>query len=68
MHIDKAEMLRRTTKAGSSRPKPDRWSWMAASICYVGGCVLSSSPAYDTPDMDPSRHSRSRRFTSILSA
>jgi hypothetical protein len=67
MHIDRAEMLRRTTKAGSSRPKPDRWSRMAASICYVGGCVLSSPPAYDTPDMDPSRHSRSRRFTSTLS-
>jgi hypothetical protein len=41
---------------------------MAATICSLGGCVLSSPPAYDTPDMDPSRHSRSRRSTSTLSA
>jgi hypothetical protein len=68
MHIDKAEMLRRTTEAGSSRPKPGRWSRMAAAICSLCGCVLSSPPAYDTPDMDPSRHSRSRRSTSTLSA
>jgi hypothetical protein len=68
MHIDRAEMLRRTTEAGSSRSKPHRWSRMAATICSLGGCVLSSPPAYDTPDMDPSRHSRSRRSTSTLSA
>jgi hypothetical protein len=68
MHIDRAEMLRRTTEAGSSRPKPGRWSWMAAAIYSLGGYVLSSPPAYDTPDMDPSRHSRSRRSTSTLSA
>jgi hypothetical protein len=68
MHIDKAEMLRRTTEAGSSRPKPGRWSRIAATICSLGGCVLSSSLAYDTPDMNPSRHSRSRRSTSTLSA
>jgi hypothetical protein len=68
MHIDRAEMLRHTTEAGSSRPKPGRWSRMAAAICSLGGCVLSSSPAYDTPDMDPSCHSRSRRSTSTLSA
>jgi hypothetical protein len=68
MHIDRAEMLRRTTEAGSSRLKPGRWSRMAAAICFLGGCVLSSPPAYDTPDMDPSRHSRSRRSTSTLSA
>jgi hypothetical protein len=41
---------------------------MVAAICSLGGCVLSSSPAYDTPDMDPSRHSKSRRYTSTLSA
>jgi hypothetical protein len=68
MHIDRAEMLRRTMKAGSSRSKPGRWSRMAAAICSLGGCVLSSPPDYDTPDMDPSRHSRSRRSTSTLSA
>jgi hypothetical protein len=68
MHIDRAEMLRRTTKAGSSRPKPGRWSRMATAICSLGGCVLSSPPAYDSPNMDPSRHSRSRRSTSTLSA
>jgi hypothetical protein len=68
MYIDRAEMLRRTTKAGSSRPKPYRWSQMAVAICSLGGCVLSSPPTYDTPDMDPSCHSRSRRSTSTLSA
>jgi hypothetical protein len=68
MHIDRAEMLRRTTEVGSSRLKPGRWSQMAAATCSLGGCVLSSPPAYDTPDMDPSRHSRSRRSTSTLSA
>jgi hypothetical protein len=41
---------------------------MAATICSQGGCVLSSPHAYDTPNMDPSRHSRSRRSTSTLSA
>jgi hypothetical protein len=68
MHIDRAEMLRRTTEAGYSRPKPVRWSRMVAAICSICGCVLSSPPAYDTLDMDPSRHSRSRRSTSTLSA
>jgi hypothetical protein len=68
MHIDRAEMLPCTMEAGSSRPKPRRWSRMAAAICSLGGCVLSSPPTYDTPDMDPSRHSRSRRSTSTLSA
>jgi hypothetical protein len=68
MHIDRAEMLWRTTKVESSQPKPGRWSQMAAAICSLGGCVLSSPHAYDTPDMDPSRHSRSRRSTSTLSA
>jgi hypothetical protein len=68
MHIDRAEMLRRTTETGSSRPKPGRWSRMAPAICSLGGCVLSSPLAYDTPDMDPSRHSRSRRSMSTLSA
>jgi hypothetical protein len=68
MHIDRAEMLRRTTEAGSSRPKPGLWSRMAAAICSLGGCVLSSPPTYDTPGMDPSCHSRSRRSTSTLSA
>jgi hypothetical protein len=68
MHIDMTEMLRRTTEVGSSRLKPGRWSQMAAATCSLGGCVLSSPPAYDTPDMDPSRHSRSRRSTSTLSA
>jgi hypothetical protein len=53
MHIDRVEMLRRTTEAGFSRSKPGRWSRMAAAICSLGGCVLSSPPAYDTPDMDP---------------
>jgi hypothetical protein len=67
-HIDRAEMLRCTTEAGSSRPKHGRWSRMAAAICSLGGCVLSSPLAYDTPDMDPSCHSRSRRSTSTLSA
>jgi hypothetical protein len=67
MHIDRVEMLRRTTEAWSSRPKTGRWSRMAAASCSLGGCVLSSPPAYDTPDMDPSRHSRSRRSTSTLS-
>jgi hypothetical protein len=68
MHIDRTEMLRRTTKVGSSRLKPGRWSQMATATCSLGGCVISSPPAYDTPDMDPSRHSRSRRSTSTLSA
>jgi hypothetical protein len=68
MHIDRAEMLRCTTEVGSSRPKPGRWSWMVAAIYSLAGCVLSSPPTYDTPDMDPSRHSRSRRSTSTLSA
>jgi hypothetical protein len=68
MHIDRAEMLQRTTEAGSSRQKPGRWSRMAAAICSLDGCVLTSPPAYDTPDMDPSHHSRSRRSTSTLSA
>jgi hypothetical protein len=68
MHIDRAEMLRRTMEAGSSQSKSRRWSWVAAAICSLGGCVLSSPPAYDTPDMDPSCHSRSRRSTSTLSA
>jgi hypothetical protein len=68
MHIDRAEMLRRTTEAGSSRLKPGRWSRMVAAICSLGVCVLSSPPTYDTPDMDPSCHSRSRRSTSTLSA
>jgi hypothetical protein len=67
MHIDRAGMLRCITEAGSSRPKPSRWSRMAAAICSLGGCVLSSSPAYDTPNMGPSRHSRSRRSMSTLS-
>jgi hypothetical protein len=67
MHIDRAEMLRRTTKVGSSRLKPGLWSRMVAAICSLGGCVLFSPPAYDTPDIDPSRHSRSRRSTSTLS-
>jgi hypothetical protein len=49
-------MLRPTTEAGSSQSKPHRWSRMAAAICSLGGCVLSSPPAYDTPDMDPSCH------------
>jgi hypothetical protein len=68
MYIDRAEVLRRTTEAGSSRPKPGRWSRMAVTICSLGGCVLSSPPAYDTPDMDPSHHISSRRSTSTLSA
>jgi hypothetical protein len=68
MHIDREEMLPRTMEAGSSRPKPRRWSQMAVAICSLGGCVLSSPRAYDTPDMDPSGHSRSRRSTSTLSA
>jgi hypothetical protein len=67
VHIDRAKILRRTTQAGSSRPKPGRWSRMTVAICSLGGCVLSSPPAYNTPDMDPSCHSRSRRFTSTLS-
>jgi hypothetical protein len=68
MHIDRADMLQCTTETRSSRPKPGRWSWMAAAICSLGGCVLSSPPTYDTPDMDPSCHSRSRRSMSTLSA
>jgi hypothetical protein len=68
MHIDRAEMLPLTMEVGSSRPKPRRWSQMVVAICSVGGCVLSSPPAYDTPDMDPSHHSRSRRSMSTLSA
>jgi hypothetical protein len=68
MHIDRAKMLRCTTEAGSSRPKPGRWSQMVAAICSLGVCVLSSPPTYDTPNMDPSCHSRSRRYTSTLSA
>jgi hypothetical protein len=47
MHIDRAKMLRHTTKAGSSRSKPGRWSRMAVAICSLGGCVISSPPAYD---------------------
>jgi hypothetical protein len=68
MHIYRAEMLPHTIEVGSSRPKPHRWSQMAATICSQGGCVLSSPHAYDTPNMDPSHHSRSRRSTSTLSA
>jgi hypothetical protein len=68
MYIDRAEMLRRTTEAGSSQLKPGRWSRIDAAICSLGECVLSSPPTYDTPGMDPSHHSRSRRSTSTLSA
>jgi hypothetical protein len=41
---------------------------MVATICSLGGCVLSSHLPYDIPDMDPSRRSRSRRSMSTLSA
>jgi hypothetical protein len=68
MHNDRAELLPHTMEEGSSGPKPRRWSRMAAAIYCLGGCVLSSPPTYDTSDMDPSRHSRSRRSTSTLSA